>query len=95
MNYRYGNPRSEEERAARHEDLYPGTPLPERGTGRTRMSSQFGSSRRRVWWEEEAAGTVISGRRRIEQSPGAGTAVGIIGAALILGLGVIIATRKT
>lgn len=28
-----GIPRSEEERAARHEELYPGTPLPPRGTG--------------------------------------------------------------
>lgn len=28
-----GLPRSEEERQTRHEELYPGTPLPERGTG--------------------------------------------------------------
>jgi len=28
-----GIPRTEEERQSRHEDLYPGTPLPERGTG--------------------------------------------------------------
>lgn len=28
-----GIPRSEEERRERHERLYPGTPLPERGTG--------------------------------------------------------------
>lgn len=28
---RYGEPRTDEERAARHEELYPGEPLPERG----------------------------------------------------------------
>jgi hypothetical protein len=30
---RLGNPRTEEERAARHELRYPGEPLPPRGTG--------------------------------------------------------------
>ena len=28
-----GVPRTEEERWSRHEELYPGTPLPKRGTG--------------------------------------------------------------
>ena len=28
-----GIPRSQEERQRRHEEVYPGTPLPERGTG--------------------------------------------------------------
>lgn len=34
-----GIPRSEEERRERHERLYPGTPLPERGTGLSGSSS--------------------------------------------------------
>lgn len=33
-----GIPRTEEERRARHEELYPGTELPERGYGLTRIS---------------------------------------------------------
>lgn len=35
---RYGNPRTDEERAERHASRYPGEPLPERGTGLTRIS---------------------------------------------------------
>ena len=38
--FRYGNPRTEEERAERHSRLYPGTELPPRGTGRRRMVSE-------------------------------------------------------
>lgn len=30
---RYGHPRTEEERAQRHAERYPGEPLPPRGTG--------------------------------------------------------------
>lgn len=32
--FRYGNPRTDWERAQRHEMLYPGSQLPPRGTGR-------------------------------------------------------------
>jgi len=30
---RFGKPRTNKERAARHKKLHPGTPLPKRGTG--------------------------------------------------------------
>jgi len=37
---RYGVPRTEEERRLRHEELYPGEPLPPRGAGLTRDEVQ-------------------------------------------------------
>ena len=51
MNRNY--PRTEEERQARHETLFPGTPLPERGTGWGRMEGQYGAGRRREYWARE------------------------------------------
>ena len=40
-----GNPRSEEERRSRHEELYPGTELPPRGTG----ISDLGDHANKIW----------------------------------------------
>jgi len=41
-----GIPRSNQERAERHESLYPGTPLPERGTG---LSQEYAPVAPTLW----------------------------------------------
>ena len=53
----FGRPRSEEERAGRHERLHPGTSLPPRGTG---LSGSPADAARNLFLASLIGGTIIA-----------------------------------